>query len=332
MPLSAGQMLSHYEILGTLGAGAMGVVFRARDTRLEREVALKVLPGAMVANKEHLARFEREAKLLASLNHPNVATIYDVDHVDGVWFITLELVPGETLRDRLAKGPLLLTEAVHIAREIAAGLQAAHETKIVHRDLKPANIILRPDGHVKILDFGLAKRTDVGGDSAAVELTQQYQILGTPGYLSPEQARGEAADQRADIWAFGCILFECLAGQKAFRGETVGETIRATFEHIPDFETLPPKTPHALRVLLSRCLSKDSKDRLRDIADVRILLEGAVDRSISMVSGPIVITQPAKSTRALVASLVAAVLVAGTLAFFLIRGSSDVARAPAPTG
>ena len=245
MRLSAGQMLSHYEILGHLGEGGMGIVYRARDTRLDREVALKVLPEALMGDEQHLARFEREAKLLAALNHPNVATIYGVDNVDGVGFITLELVPGDTLLERIAKGPLLITEAVRVAREIAAGLEAAHEAGIVHRDLKPANIIIRPDGPVKILDFGLAKQTDVGDDPAAVQLTQQHQIVGTPGYVSPEQARGEVADQRADIWAFGCILFECLSGDKAFPGETVGESIQAVFVHNPDPDTLPPKTPGA---------------------------------------------------------------------------------------
>jgi len=333
MQLSAGQMLSHYEILGTLGAGGMGVVYRARDTRLEREIALKVLPEAMVEDAQYLARFQREAKLLAALNHPNVATIYGVDQVDGVWFITLELVPGDTLKDRIAKGALPVSEATRIAREIAAGLQAAHETGIVHRDLKPANIIIRPDGPVKILDFGLAKRTGAPGAAEGDPLTQQFQIVGTPGYLSPEQARGEEIDQRADVWAFGCILFECLVGKKAFGGDTVGESIQALFETTPDLDALPAETPPTVRALVSGCLAKDSSARLRNIGDVKIMLEGACSQSIS-TTGPIVIThaESAKSNRVLLAALVVTVLVAGTLAFFLMRGSNGGTTAPAAVG
>jgi serine/threonine-protein kinase len=326
MQLSAGQMLAHYEVLGPLGAGGMGVVYRARDTRLEREVAIKVLPAALVENAEQLARFEREAKLLAALNHPNVATIYGVDHVDGVHFLSLELVPGETLSDRIARGPLPVIEGVKTAQQIAAGLEAAHRTGIVHRDLKPANIVVRPDGTVKILDFGLAKQTGASKSSDQKPVTQAFQVMGTPGYLSPEQARGEDADQRADVWAFGCILFECLVGTRAFPGRTVGECIQAIFETEPDLDALPTATPPTVRLLVSRCLSKDSNSRLRHIGDVKLLLEGALDPT--MTTGPIVIERPARPSHhpLLIACLAAAVALVGVLGFLLLRGGEDAAQ------
>jgi serine/threonine-protein kinase len=290
----------------------MGEVYRARDTRLERDVALKVLPGALVENPHQLARFEREAKLLAALNHPNVATIYGIDHVDGVHFITLELVPGASLRERLAAGPLPVEEAVDIAKQIAAGLQAAHATGIVHRDLKPGNVMIRPDGNAKILDFGLAKQTDVEKGAASEPLTEAYQVLGTPGYLSPEQASGEVADERADVWAFGAILYECLTGRRAFPGDTVGERIRAMFEGRPDLDTLPVETPSTVRLVISRCLARESSDRLRSIGDVKLLLEGAQEEESRSQRIEIRQAPPRRSLWPL-AAIVAGLVTAGLL-------------------
>jgi hypothetical protein len=307
----------------------MGVVYRARDTRLDREVALKVLPEALVEDAGQLARFEREAKLLAALNHPNVAAIYGIDHVEGVHFLTLELVPGDTLRKRLAGGPLSVDDAVRISQQIAAGLQAAHATGIIHRDLKPGNIIIRPDGSVKILDFGLAKQTDVADRSRVEPITEAFQVMGTPGYLSPEQASGEIADERADVWAFGCILFECLTGQRAFPGETVGERIRAMFEESPDFDALPEQTPPTVRLLVSRCLARDSSSRLGSIGDVKLLLEGALEHE-SQSSGipPVVAPAPARPQRWPWVALAGGLLVAGLFAFWSPRGDDSPTTDP----
>jgi len=215
MPLSPGQTLSFYEVLGPLGAGGMGEVYRARDTRLEREVAIKVLPEELADDEERLRRFEREAKTLASLNHPNIAGIYGVDEVDDVWFLALELVPGEDLAERLAQGPLPVDEAIEVCKHIAEGLEAAHEAGVVHRDLKPANVRVTPEGVTKLLDFGLAKpvhpraRRDGSASSAESDsflMTAEGLVLGTPTYMSPEQARGKAVDRRTDLWAFGCVF------------------------------------------------------------------------------------------------------------------------------
>ncbi len=276
MSLSEGQRLSFYEVIGPIGAGGMGEVYRARDTRLDREVALKVLPDALVEHPEALARFEREAKLLAKLNHPNIAMIHGVDEVDGIHFLTLELVEGESLQQRLARGALPVDEAIAIARQIAEGLEAAHEAGIVHRDLKPANVIVRSDGTTKVLDFGLARRNEptAAATDGGEALTTGYQILGTPGYLSPEQARGEPAGRRADVWSFGCIVYECLTGKLAFGGASPGERLRSMLESNPDFTVLPPSTPPVVRVLLGRCLAKDKNQRLSGFGDIKLLLEG----------------------------------------------------------
>jgi Tol biopolymer transport system component len=298
----------------------MGEVYRARDTRLEREVALKVLPEALVRDEEHLARFRREAKILASLNHPNVATIHGFDRVGDVHFLVLELVPGETLQERIARG-LSVAEALRIARAIAAGVEAAHEAGVVHRDLKPANIVLRPDGAVKILDFGLAKQTEIGGGAGDEgPVTSAFRVMGTPGYLSPEQALGEAADKRADVWAFGCILFECLAGARAFPGRTVSESIKAIFERSPDLESLPAETPPTVRLLVSRCLAKDSKQRLRDIADVKLLLEDAADQPRVPRFG--VLRGRRWGGGVLIGSVAAVIVAAGAWTAILVGGSN----------
>ncbi len=280
MPLAPGTTLAFYRILGPLGAGAMGEVYRARDTHLDRDVAIKVLPAEFASDEERLRRFEREAKTLASVNHPNVAHIHGVEHVDGVSFLVLELVAGDTLEARLAAGPLPLDEALNLGRQIAEGLEAAHEAGIVHRDLKPANIRLTPDGVAKVLDFGLAKPMRVDSMAKPTDsslATEDGRLLGTPTYMAPEQARGKAVDRRIDVWAFGCVLYECLAGKRAFPGSTTSDVLAAVIEREPDWPALPAPTPPRVRELLRRCLEKDVRQRLRDIGEARVALEAPHD-------------------------------------------------------
>ena len=280
MPIVAGQTLSYYEILGPLGAGGMGEVYRARDTRLGREVAIKVLPERLAQDEERLRRFEREAKTLASLNHPNVAGIHGVDQEGDLCFLALELVPGEDLGVVLARGPLPVNEAIDVCRQIAEGLEAAHEAGVVHRDLKPANVRITPEGVVKILDFGLAKpiipKANKEGTTTAESdsflMTEEGLVLGTPTYMSPEQARGKPVDRRTDIWAFGCVLYECLTGQRAFGGESFTDVVAAIVGAEPDESRLPKLPPH-VTALLRRCLTKNPRSRLRDIGEARLQLE-----------------------------------------------------------
>lgn len=285
MPLAVGQTLSFYEILGPLGVGGMGEVYRAKDTRLDREVAIKVLPEELADDEERLRRFEREAKTLASLNHPNVAGIHGVDQDGDVCFLALELVPGEDLATRLSRGTLPVDEAIDVCRQIAEGLEAAHEAGVVHRDLKPANVRITPSGEVKVLDFGLAKpihpkaSKDGGtaGESDSFLMTADGVVLGTPTYMSPEQARGKPVDRRTDIWAFGCVLFECLTGKRAFDGEAMADVLGAIVGTEPDWSALPAATPSRLRALLERCLEKNPRKRLRDIGEARVRLEALVE-------------------------------------------------------
>jgi len=280
---TAGSRIGRFELLDSLGAGGMGEVFRARDTKLGREIALKVLPEKFTLDAQRRARFEREARLLGSLSHPNIATLFGLEESDGVQMLALELVEGETLAERLASLPraharLPLDEAVAIAGQIAAALEAAHERGVVHRDLKPSNVALMPNGTVKVLDFGLAKvlesqQEDAGGHAATVtDLGPPGVTLGTPAYMSPEQARGLPVDKRTDIWAFGCVLFEMLAGQRAFVGETSTDVIAKVLEREPAFEALPADVAPAIGRLLRRCLEKDPRKRLRDIGDARFEL------------------------------------------------------------
>ena len=297
--LSPSTRLGPYEILSPVGAGGMGEVYRATDTRLAREVAIKVLPADVARDPERLARFRREAQLLASLNHPNVAAIHGLEEAAGQPFLVLELVPGENLAERLRRGALPVDEAVAVAEQIAGALEEAHERGIVHRDLKPANVKVTPEGKVKVLDFGLAKAwtseasSETSADSSqSPTLTQAGTaaglILGTAAYMSPEQARGKAVDKRADIWAFGVVLYEMLAGRRLFEGETVSDTLAAVLRTEPDWTALPPSTPPNVRRILRRCLDRDPKRRLRDIGEARIALsapaemagrpEGAVPR------------------------------------------------------
>lgn len=293
-----GRDIGTYRILSQLGAGGMGVVYRARDTKLGREVAIKILPSAFTRDTERRARFEREARVLAALNHPHIGAIYGLEHADGVQALVLELVDGETLADRIARGPIPLNEAMTMARQIADALEAAHEKGIVHRDLKPANIKITPDGVVKVLDFGLAKAAS--GDAALVDLTQSPSltvggtregiILGTAAYMSPEQARARTADKRADVWAFGVVLYEMLTGRQAFGGETTSDVLAKVIEREPDWTALPASTPPRLRELLRRCGRKDPKTRLQAIGDARIqieeLISGATEETATAVKAP----------------------------------------------
>jgi serine/threonine-protein kinase len=287
MALSAGTRLGPYEILAPLGAGGMGEVYRATDTKLGREVAIKTLPPEVTGDSERLARFQREAHLLASLNHPHIAAIYGFEEADGKPFLVLELVEGENLQQRLERGAIPVDETLEIAKQMAEGLEAAHEKGIVHRDLKPANVKLTPDGKVKVLDFGLAKAwagDSVTGSSSDLSQsptlahsgTQAGVILGTAAYMSPSQARGKPVDKRADIWAFGVVLFEMLTGQRLFSGDEVSDTLASILKDEPNWTLLPADTPHRLSDLLRRSLRKDARNRLRDIGDARIELEETI--------------------------------------------------------
>ena len=278
-----GRQIGSYTILSLLGKGGMGEVYRARDRKLGRDVAIKVVADAFLSEPERLARFEREARVLATLNHPHIGAIYGSEEADGVRGLVLELVEGATLAERLAPGPLPIQEALTVARQIADALVAAQDKGIVHRDLNPANIKITPDGTVKVLDFGLAKVFAVGGSGrdpsplqVAVDETREGVIAGTAAYMSPEQARGKAVDKRADVWAFGAVLYEMLTARPAFRGETISDTIAAVLEREPDWSDLPAATPASIGRVLNRCLAKDPKRRLRDIGDARIEIEEAL--------------------------------------------------------
>jgi hypothetical protein len=280
-----GSRLGRFEILELLGAGGMGEVYRARDSRLGREVALKLLPEQFVRDAQRLARFERETQVLASLNQPNIAALHEIVSLEGTHALVLELVEGETLAERIARCAVPVPEALGIAAQIATALEAAHERGIVHRDLKPGNVKLRPDGTVKLLDFGIAKVLDptTGSNPAAVTLTaadvpgSSARILGSPAYMSPEQARGLDVDKRGDIWSFGCLLYEMLTGERAFAGEVASDVIAKVIERAPDFAALPAELPLTVRRLLQRCLEKDRRRRLRDIGDARLELLDALD-------------------------------------------------------
>ena len=286
MLLSAGARLGPYEIISPLGAGGMGEVYRARDTKLGRGVAIKVLPEAVATHPDRIARFEREAKVLASLNHPHIAALFGMEESSGRHFLVMELVEGETLAERIASPNatgrgLPVEDALKIALQIAGALEAAHECGIIHRDLKPANVMVTPDEVVKVLDFGLAKAAEGGragqdlSQSATVSFagTREGTILGTAAYMSPEQARGKPVDKRTDIWAFGCVIYEMLTGRLAFSGETASDAVAAILSRDPDWLALPAETPESVRRLLRRSLEKDPKRRLHDIADARIELE-----------------------------------------------------------
>jgi WD40 repeat protein len=281
------QTIAHYRIQAKIGAGGMGEVYRATDTRLSRDVAIKVLPEALARDAERMARFEREAKVLASLNHPNIASIYGIEESNGAHALVMELVEGLTLAERIKQGRLHLDEALPIARQIAEGLEYAHERGIIHRDLKPSNVKLTPDGQVKVLDFGLAKALE--GESTEEEIqnsptlsaaaTREGVLLGTAAYMSPEQARGKRVDRRADIWAFGCVLYEMLTGLGPFSGETTSDILACVIRAEPDWSAVPGSVPLRIRELLRRCLQKHPKQRLRDIGEAQVAIEEVLSGS-----------------------------------------------------
>lgn len=275
-----GRTLLHYRILEKVGAGGMGEVYRALDTKLNREVAVKVLPAGFIRDPERLTRLRREARMLAALNHPNIAAIYDLEESEGNWFLALEFVPGKTLAERIGRGPLGCHEVLVVFQQIAAALDAAHEKSMTHRDFKPANVKITPDGKVKLLDFGLAKTIDAPGDASQAEtqtvVTELGSVVGTTAYMSPEQVRGLAVDKRSDIWSFGCVLFEALSGQRLFSGKTHSDVIAAVLRDDPKLDRLPESTPPVLLRLIRRCLRHEPAQRLRDIGDALIEIEDAL--------------------------------------------------------
>ncbi|MGE5816376.1 MAG: serine/threonine-protein kinase, partial [Acidobacteriota bacterium] len=332
MSLEIGTELGSYHILGLLGRGGMGEVYRAKDLRLAREVALKVLPTDFLADEEHLARFTREAQVLATLNHPNIGAIYGLEESNGVRALILELVEGPTLADRIARRALSIDEVVGIARQIAQAVEAAHARGIIHRDLKPSNIKVRADGTTKVLDFGLAKALDATPDGQAASsvtvtrraVTGEGIVLGTPAYMSPEQARGQSTDERADIWSFGCVLFEMITGRAPFAGNTISDTVAAVLEREPDWRLLPDAMPKRIAWLLRRCLAKDANQRLHHIADARIELDEVLSRQAESSEGV-----PKGRERVWWTVLVAGLLVLLSIALFVgrLRGG-DSSRAP----
>jgi hypothetical protein len=329
MPVLPGTRLGSYEILAPLGAGGMGEVYRARDTRLGREVAIKALPDGFATAADRLARFEREAQILASLNHPNIAAIHGLEEHDGARYLVLEYVPGETLAERIERGALGDEESLEVAKQIAEALEAAHERGVIHRDLKPANIKITPDGRVKVLDFGLAKDSSAAEDASnsptltvnSPAYTRTGVILGTAAYMSPEQARGKPVDKRADIWAFGCVFYECLTGKKAFSGETVPDTLAALIHAEPEWRALPDPAGPKVRELLRRCLQKDPGSRLRDIGDGRILIVEALSGD-SEAAAPAT-ARPARRLSPLLAAACLGALVLGLGAGLWWRGQSE---------
>ena len=287
MSLEVGSRLGHYDVTALIGEGGMGQVYQATDTKLNRQVALKILPEAFAADPDRLARFQREAQVLASLNHPNIAAIYGLEEADDTRALVLELVEGPTLADRIAQGPIPVDEALPIARQIAEALEAAHEAGVIHRDLKPANIKVREDGTVKVLDFGLAKALDPSPEAdpsqsptLTAAATQMGVIMGTAAYMSPEQARGKPVDKRADVWAFGAVLFEMLTGRRAFPGDDLTDTIATVVKSEPAWDTLPSDLPPRLAQVLRTCLQKNPKQRVHDLADVRLAMEGAFETAV----------------------------------------------------
>lgn len=294
-----GKTFAHYEIREKIGQGGMGEVYLARDTKLDREVAIKVLPAEFAQDPDRLARFRREARLLASLNHPHIATLHGMEEVDDHVFLVMELVPGEDLAERISKGKIPLQETLHMAGEVAEALEAAHEQGVIHRDLKPANVKATPDMTIKVLDFGLAKALETeqeGGDSSLTQSptvsptmgTLASVILGTAAYMSPEQARGRKLDKRTDIFAFGCLIYEMLTAKKAFEGETISDTLASVLKLEPDYDALPDDLPPVIRRLVKRCLEKNPKQRLRDIGEARITIEAFQKGEHEEAAAPVV--------------------------------------------
>jgi serine/threonine-protein kinase len=334
LQLETGTLLLHYRLVEKLGEGGMGIVWRAVDTTLDRDVAVKILPDVFANDPDRSARFEREAKVLASLNHPNITTVHSVHAVGGIRFLVMELAHGEDLAARLARGPLPLDEVLKIARQLAEALEAAHESGVVHRDLKPANITVTEEGKVEVLDFGLAKALDPSASGPIADLsksptlasghTAAGMIIGTAAYMSPEQARGKPVDRRADIWAFGCVLYEMLSRRKAFDGETVTDVLAAVVTRGPDWSAVPADTPRRLLDLLHRCLEKDPARRLRDAGEARIVLDDLIARPASNLAEAAPIPRPKPAwPRALPWLVAAAGLAAAAFALLGPRGGRE---------
>jgi len=318
-----GKTLGHYQITSQLGKGGMGEVYQAKDQKLGRDVAIKVLPEEFARDTDRVARFQREAKLLASLNHPNIAAIYGLEESDGTNFLVLELVEGDTLADRIKAGPIPVEESLKLALQMAEALEAAHEKGVIHRDLKPANIKVTPDGKVKVLDFGLAKA--FAGEQAELNLsnsptlsdmaTQQGIILGTAAYMSPEQAKGRAVDKRTDIWAFGSVLYEMLTGQAAFQGEDVTEILAAVVKLGANLDLLPANLHPRVREVITRCLQRDLNRRYQDIRDARYEIEQALTDRDGVFVPPVTAVEPRTRLRTMlqwiVATLVLGAIIAG---------------------
>jgi eukaryotic-like serine/threonine-protein kinase len=323
MALAVGTRVGPYEILSVLGAGGMGEVYRAHDTKLGRDVAIKILPRLFTSDPERLVRFEREARVLAALNHPHIGAIYGVEDVDGVPALVLELIDGETLAERIARGRIPLTDALTIARQIADALEAAHERDVVHRDVKPANIKVTPDGVVKVLDFGLAKMCDAASRSVnslratTPAVSTPGVILGTAAYMSPEQAKGQEAGRTSDVWAFGCVLYELLTGRRVFEGGTAGEILGEVLKSEPDWGALPDESPESIRRLLRRCLQKEPRRRLHDMADVRLEIEDAQIAPTGAESQRLVTVRP--RTWPLWTALACVTLMAAAIVMWVIR-------------
>ena len=337
-----GKTLAHYEIIEKIGQGGMGEVYRARDTKLGREAAIKVLPPMFAQDVERLGRFKREAKLLASLNHPNIATLFGMEEDDGQNFLAMELVSGEDLSDRIKRGAIPLKETLTIIRNVADALQSAHGHGIVHRDLKPANIKVNAEGQVKVLDFGLAKALESDPDNpnisqsptiATVAGTMGGVILGTAAYMSPEQARGKPVDKLTDVWALGCVLFEMLTRAAAFPGETVSDTIAKILEREPDWSALPTDTPPPLQRLVRRCLQKDKSMRLQDVGEIRVEVDGILSGASEMWTGPVPVAGNAPApaarsgvSRAWIAVALVAIVTAAGFATMWLKGPAQEAR------
>ena len=328
MPLTPGATLGPYQVTAKIGEGGMGEVYQARDTKLDRDVALKVLPEAFTSDPDRLARFEREAKVLASLNHPNIGSIYGLEEAEGVKALVLELIEGPTLADRIKQGPIPIDEALPIAKQIAEALEAAHEAGVIHRDLKPANIKVRDDGTVKVLDFGLAKALDPvqeGDPSNSPTLTaaatQMGVIMGTAAYMSPEQAKGKPVDKRADVWAFGAVFYEMLTGKKPFVGDDVSDTLALVLKFEPEWDALPRGLSPVLATYLRRCLTKEPKQRVADMQDVRLAMEGAFETTGTVLADPAVAQPLALWQRPIpiAVALLAAVLLTGLAVWGLVR-------------
>jgi len=328
MSLSSGTRLGAYEITSKLGAGGMGEVYRATDSKLRRDVAIKVLPAAFTEDADRLERFEREAQLLAQLHHPNIASIFGLEESGGTRALVMEMVEGEDLSARIARGPVPIDEALPIARQIAEALEAAHAAGIIHRDLKPANVKVKADGTVKVLDFGLAKSMEPtalsGGNLAnsptlTGRATQLGMIMGTAAYMAPEQARGSAVDKRVDIWAFGVVLYEMLTGDQLFDGESAVDTLSAVMRQEIDLAKLPAGTPAELRRLLRRCLERNAKNRLHDIADARIVLDELQRGIQEEAPGAPAIAAPPLRSWVLLVAIGALALALGVGAGWLVR-------------